>query len=54
MQPLSLLLNLPASMRLFTFDTKWRVLTKHASGSQVTVKGQFNSYKTTLQNLNYV
>ena len=47
-------LNLLASVRLFTSDTKWLVLTEHASGSHVfcSQQSKVNSYKTTLHNLN--
>jgi len=41
-------------VRLFTSDTKWLVLTEHASGSHVFSfrPSKVNSYKTTLHNLN--
>ena len=47
-------INPSASMRLFTFDTKWRVLTEHVSGSHVFSfrPSKVNSYKTSLHNLN--
>jgi len=48
------LLNLLASVRLFTSDTKWLVPPEHATGSQMFSfqPSKVNSYKTTLHNLN--
>jgi len=42
--------NLQASVRLFTSDTKWLVLTEHAPGSLVFCfrPSKVNSYETTL------
>ena len=49
-------LNLQASVRLFTSNTKWLVPTEYVSWSHVFYfrPSKVNSYKTTLHNLNYV